>query len=174
MIRQLTISLLFFSFSTISFEKDITKAFGIEIGGAISDQHLGDQNNQYPTRLISVEVPIGHELIMFDSLKVQLIESSKKVYSIIAEKESLKCGEEFKELFEFFEKRYENLKVLREIDIDGRVISTFDGYLSSDGKRKLSINCSTAEGSNSEMLGISIWHNELAEQASSLWKKFGS
>ncbi|MCF6441752.1 hypothetical protein L1077_20150 [Pseudoalteromonas luteoviolacea] len=159
MVSSFTLFFVFFLFGC-SFEpkEDLTNVFGIHIGKAIPDEYLKTSTVEYPTRIFYLNVKETDGLNVFDSFIVQIIDSTKNVYSIIAEKEYVNangCNAAFKDLYQLLNEKYEHLKKTRELDIDGKVISVDDGYKSSNGKYHLTFGC-TIDDKNINKLNLSL------------------
>ncbi|AEF54217.1 hypothetical protein [Marinomonas posidonica] len=174
-----------FKFSTLFFvffflgcssepKEDLTNVFGIHIGKAVPDVYLKTRTEEYPTRIISLDVKENDELNVFNSFIIQIIESNKAVYSIIAEKKYVSandCNAAFQDLYLLLNEKYEHLKQTRELNVDGKVISADDGYKSSNGKYHLRFGCSIDdEGANN--LNLTLWDVELKIEVDNLWSKF--
>ncbi|WP_133245596.1 hypothetical protein [Pelagibaculum spongiae] len=154
-------------------EANIAYVFGVSIGKPLSKDYIPNTANSYPTRLITLPVPQSYELDVFESINVQIIEKSKRVYSISAEIEMTEggeCNDLFKRMLSQLDKKYKHLKKTSEINVGDKVIPIFDGYLSSGKKIKMDVYCSRKESSPIETFGISVSDRELSEEANKLWQ----
>jgi hypothetical protein len=155
-------------------EEDLTSVFGLNIGKQIPEKHLGSKTAEYPTRIINLMVNPGDELNIFGSFMVQIIESDKTIYSIIAEKEYENwdtCYLAFQKLYKVLNEKYEHLKQTREINVGGKVINSDDGYKSMNGRNYLRFGCSVDENGINK-LDLSLWDTDLQIKADMLWSKF--
>jgi hypothetical protein len=175
MVKIYKLFILFFLMSCSSAsEEDLTSVFGLSIGKPISEKYLDSKTAEYPTRIITLKVNSSDELKIFKSFMVQIIESDKTIYSIVAEKEynsSATCNFAFQDLYKLLNEKYEHLKQTREINIDGDVISADDGYKSMNGKNYLRFGCSVDENGINK-LDLSVWNTELQSKVDKLWSKF--
>ena len=155
-------------------KEDLTGVFGLNIGKQIPEKYLDSKTAEYPTRILSLKVKPNDEMNIFESFMVQIIESDKTVYSIIAEKEydnPATCNLAFQDLYELLNEKYEHLKQTREINVGSKVIYTDDGYKSSNGRNYLRFGCSVDENGINR-LDLSLWDTELQIKAEKLWSKF--
>ena len=177
MVKFFTLFFVFFLLGCSSEPKeDLTNVFGIHIGKAIPGEYLKTSTEEYPTRIISLNVKENDELNVFDSFSVQIIESNKNVYSIIADKKYVSandCNAAFQGLYQLLNEKYEHLKQTRELNIGGKLISADDGYKSSNGKYHLRFGCSIDDkGTNT--LNLTLWDVESKIEVEKLWNKFTS
>ena len=138
------------------------------------EKNLDSNTAEYPTRILTLKVNHSDELNIFESFMVQIIESDKTVYSIIAEKEydnSGECNLALQDLYKLLNAKYEHLKQTREINVDSKVIYSDDGYKSMNGRNYLSFGCSVNENGINK-LELSLWDNELQAKADRLWSNF--
>ncbi|WP_330959335.1 hypothetical protein [Photobacterium sp. 53610] len=162
-----------FSGQAFAFDADLKNVLGYPIGIALPQELVGEAQNDYPTRLITLNVLDFSEIKIFDEIQVQIIESNKKVYSISAEKyfpDASACSIELKSIFDVLDRKYKKLKVEKTIHVSGKVFSIFDGYLSKDGERKLSISC--GQKGSQHMLMLSARDISLSIDANKLWSQY--
>jgi hypothetical protein len=175
MVTFCTLFLLFCLVSCSSAsEEDLTDVFGLSIGKPIAKKHLDSTIGEFPTRILTLKVKNNDEITIFDKFMVQIIESDKTIYSIIAEKEfesSHACNQKFQNLYKLLNEKYEHLKQTREINVGGKVIFSDDGYKSLNGKNRLRFGCSV-DKKGVYKLNLSLWDSELQEKVDKLWSKF--
>ena len=175
MVKLCKLFVLFFLMScSPKAEVDLTSVFGLNIGKQIPEKYLDSKPAEFPTRILTLKVNPSDELNIFGSFMVQIIESDKTVYSIIAEKEyenSGTCNLAFQELYKLLNEKYEHLKQTRELNVGGKVIHSDDGYKSMNGRNYLRFGCSVDENGINK-LDLSLWDTELQIKADKLWSKF--
>ncbi|EOD78212.1 hypothetical protein D515_02994 [Grimontia indica] len=149
--------------------------FGLPVGGALPSELNAKlrKDNQYPTQLLYVPLLAENDQFPFEDVRIQLIDSSKKIYSIQGEynfNDGDECLAEVQRLVRYFDLRYKGQKVISNSTIDGVELVHFDGYLSKSGHRKLEVYCASENPEDrAKKLFVSIWDKELATEAEALW-----
>lgn len=167
---------LLLSNSAYSLGDEFTSIFNITIGESISDEYLNSGNMIYPTQLVTLPSPDDYIFPQFKEIHVQVINKSRTVYAVIAKvtySSQQECTENFKSVFQYIDHRFNSLKVVREESFGSNTHQIFDGYLSTDKKRKLSFHCGSPQINGTEHnFEISIWHTELQDQIDGLWDEY--
>ncbi|HHC6517482.1 TPA: hypothetical protein ACN35K_004709, partial [Vibrio parahaemolyticus] len=164
------------SSKAFAFDSDLTNILGFPIGGTLAHELVGLDDNKYPTRIIKLDVLDKQGTSLFEEAQIQIIESTKLVYSLEAEKEfpnQEACVSEYKLLFDTLDSKYQHLKVVNTVSIAGKTFSTFEGYLSTNGERKLSLSCAQKDSNNPKhTLVLSARDVKLTDEAAKLWATY--
>ncbi len=153
-------------------DEELTGAFGISVGLPLPSSYI-KETTEYPTQMIALDATDDYLGDAFKSVRIQILSESKEVYSIVAETKfvnEVECLKSFKSLMAKTDKKHGDLKVTREVTVNDKKSSTFDGYLSADKQTKLSLYCGVKpEG---VFLGFEFWQLAMTEEAAARWERY--